>query len=81
MKLIHTSDWHFGMGLGTGSYADDQRHFLGQLYDLVRREQVEAVLMEAKYLDDETVLELLPNITVDMRRGILERRRAREAGQ
>ena len=43
------------------------------------KEQVEAVLMEAKYLDDETVLELLPNITVDMRRGILERRRAREA--
>ena len=19
MKLIHTSDWHFGMGVGTGS--------------------------------------------------------------
>ena len=40
------------------------------------KEQVEAVLLEAPYLDDETVLELLPNITVDMKRGILERRRS-----
>ena len=35
MKLIHTSDWHFGMPLGTGSYAEDQRYFLNQLYDLI----------------------------------------------
>lgn len=55
MKLIHTSDWHFGMGLGTGSYADDQRHFLGQLYDLVRREQVEAVLIAGDIYDSSVV--------------------------
>ena len=35
---------------------------------------VEAVMLEAEYLDDETVLDLLPNISVDMRSGILERR-------
>ena len=40
------------------------------------KEQVEAVLLEADYLDEETVLDLLPNITVDMKRAILERRRA-----
>lgn len=45
MKLIHTSDWHFGMSIGTGSYAADQRHFLSQLYDLIRAESVEAVLL------------------------------------
>ena len=43
MKLIHTSDWHFGMGVGTGNYEEDQRFFLQQLYDLIRKEQVEAV--------------------------------------
>lgn len=51
MKLIHTSDWHFGMALGTGSYAEDQRYFLQQLYDLIRKEQVEAVLLSGDVYD------------------------------
>ena len=38
------------------------------------KDQIEAIMLEAKYLDDETVLDLLPNITVDMRSGILARR-------
>lgn len=51
MKLIHTSDWHFGMLVGTGNYEEDQRHFLNQLYDLIRREQVEAVLLSGDVFD------------------------------
>ena len=51
MKLLHTSDWHFGMPLGTGSYADDQRYFLEQLYDLIAKEQVEAVLLSGDVYD------------------------------
>lgn len=51
MKVIHTSDWHFGMPVGTGSYAEDQRYFLGQLYDLIRQEQVEAVLLAGDVYD------------------------------
>lgn len=51
MKLIHTSDWHFGMGLGTGSYAQDQRYFLQQLYDLIQKENVEAVLLSGDVYD------------------------------
>lgn len=51
MKLIHTSDWHFGMGVGTGNYEEDQRFFLQQLYDLIRREQVEAVLLSGDVFD------------------------------
>lgn len=39
-------------------------------------EQVEMVMQEAPYLDDETVLELLPNITPDMIEEILKRRDA-----
>lgn len=42
-------------------------------------EQVEMVMMEANYLDDQTVLELLPNITPDMIGTIMERRDAQSA--
>ena len=35
----------------------------------------EAVMLEAEVLDEEAVLDLLPNVTVDMKRAILERRR------
>ena len=55
MKLIHTSDWHFGMGLGTGSYADDQRYFLQQLYDLIEKEQVQALLLAGDIYDSSVV--------------------------
>ncbi len=55
MKILHTSDWHFGMGLGTGSYAEDQRYFLEQLYDLIRRERVEAVLLAGDVYDSSVV--------------------------
>lgn len=40
------------------------------------REEVEIVLEEAQYLDDETVLELLPNITPEMVKEILAKRDA-----
>ena len=51
MKLIHTSDWHFGMGVGTGNYEQEQRFFLQQLYDLIQKEQVEAVLLSGDVFD------------------------------
>lgn len=38
-------------------------------------EQVQMVLMEAEYLDEQTVLELLPNIPVDKIEKILERKK------
>lgn len=38
------------------------------------KEQIEAVMLEANYLDDEAMLDLLPNITVDMKEAILARR-------
>lgn len=51
MKIIHTSDWHFGMPVRTGSYQDCQAHFLQQLYDLVRTENVQAVLCAGDVYD------------------------------
>ena len=55
MKLIHTSDWHFGMNLGTGSYTEDQRYFLEQLYCLIRQEQVDALLLAGDIYDSSVV--------------------------
>ena len=55
MKLIHTSDWHFGMTLGTGSYAEDQRHFLKELYELIRREEIQALLLSGDIYDSSVV--------------------------
>ena len=51
MKLIHTSDWHFGMGVGTGNYEADQRFFLQQLYECIRQEGAEAVLLSGDVFD------------------------------
>lgn len=51
MKIIHTSDWHFGMPLGTGSYRSCQIHFLEQLYNLIRTEQVGAVICAGDIFD------------------------------
>lgn len=55
MKLIHTSDWHFGMPLGTGSYAEDQRFFLERLYDLIREEKVGTLLLCGDIYDSSVV--------------------------
>ncbi len=55
MKLIHTSDWHFGMRAGDSDYRDCQSHFLEQLYGLVRREDVEAVLCAGDIYDSGNV--------------------------
>ena len=55
MKLIHTSDWHFGMNLGTGSYAQDQQYFLERLFDLIRQEQAEALLLAGDIFDSSVV--------------------------
>lgn len=51
MKLIHTSDWHFGMPVGTGSYEESQRFFLEKLYALIREEKVEALLCAGDIYD------------------------------
>ena len=51
MKIIHTSDWHLGMPIGTDTYEDCQRYFLDRLYDLIRREKVEAVLCAGDIYD------------------------------
>ena len=42
-------------------------------------EEVNMVVSEAEWLDDETILDLLPNITPDMKEAIMERKDAQDA--
>ncbi len=51
MKFIHTSDWHFGMPVGTDTYEACQRHFLEQLYEVIRREGIKAVICAGDVYD------------------------------
>ena len=51
MKLLHTSDWHLGMAAGQMSFLEDQRDFFDQLYSIIQREQVEAVLCAGDVYD------------------------------
>ena len=55
MKILHTSDWHLGMLVGTGSYEDCQRHFLAQLREIILREGVGAVLLAGDVYDSSVV--------------------------
>lgn len=55
MKLIHTSDWHFGRSKGTGTYDEDQRYFLEGLYALIEKEQAEILLLAGDIYDSSVV--------------------------
>ncbi len=51
MKILHTSDWHFGMPLATDTLEEDQRDFLRQLEEIIVAERVEAVLCAGDVYD------------------------------
>ena len=56
MKIIHTSDWHFGKHLSAEEdYSEAQRFFLEQLYSLIRKEKVEAVICAGDVYDSAQV--------------------------
>lgn len=52
MKIIHTSDWHFGRTDTRGrSFQDCHQFFLERLYDLIREEKAEAVICAGDVYD------------------------------
>lgn len=50
MRILHTSDWHLGMSVGTGTLAGDQRFFLEQLYSIIE-EQADILLLAGDVYD------------------------------
>lgn len=55
MILLHTSDWHLGMPIGSGSYRDDQLFFIDEVADIIRRERVGAVMLAGDVYDSGLV--------------------------
>src|SRR6478752_3524865 len=51
MKFLHTSDWHVGKTLKGRDRLDEQRAVLGEIVDVARREQVDAVLIAGDLYD------------------------------
>jgi exonuclease SbcD len=51
MKFLHISDLHIGRKLGERSLLADQAHVLAQIFDIVRRESVDALLIAGDVYD------------------------------
>ena len=51
MKILHTSDWHFGMNIKMRSLLDDQEQFLEQLYEIIKSENIGAVICAGDIYD------------------------------
>lgn len=51
MRFIHTGDWHVGKTLRGRRRLDEHRQVLGEIVDLVRAEQVDAVLVAGDIYD------------------------------
>lgn len=51
MRLLHTSDWHIGIKLGTYDYLPSQREFAGWLVDTVKSEAIDVVLVAGDIFD------------------------------
>jgi len=70
MRFLHTSDWHVGRTIRNHSRADEHRAVLGEIVDMAKQEDVDAVLvtgdifherrppLEAEELVAETLAEL-----------------------
>lgn len=81
MRLLHTSDWHLGRTLHGVDLLDHQAAFLAHLVDVVRAEQVDAVVVagdvydraippvEAVTLLSDTLAELAEHTTVVLTSG------------
>lgn len=51
MRILHTSDWHIGRSLFDFSLLEDQKQFFRQLYDIIREQKVDAVVVSGDLYD------------------------------
>lgn len=51
MKILHTSDWHFGHSLYSYNREDEYRDFISQLSEIIHREMPDAVLISGDIFD------------------------------
>jgi len=51
MRILHTSDWHLGRGVGACSLADDQAAFVHWLVGVVREQRIDLVVIAGDLYD------------------------------
>lgn len=51
MRILHTSDWHLGISLGTASLLDAQGEYVDWLVNTVRRERIDLVVIAGDLFD------------------------------
>ena len=51
MRILHTSDWHIGKLVYERSVLEDQEHVLQQLFEVIRSEKPQAVLIAGDVFD------------------------------
>jgi len=51
MRLLHTSDWHIGIKLGTYDYLPNQREFASWLVETIKAEAIDVVLVAGDIFD------------------------------
>ena len=53
MRFLHTSDWHLGKSLKGRSRSDEHQAALAEILDIVRREEIDAVLITGDVFDTQ----------------------------
>lgn len=51
MKLLHTADWHLGKTLNGKNLIDDQKFILDKMFDVIRDEKPDAILIAGDIYD------------------------------
>lgn len=51
MKILHTSDWHFGASMAGSRMDEDHKYFLEQLYSIIKSEGIELVICAGDVFD------------------------------
>lgn len=51
MRLLHTADWHLGKTLKGAPLIDDQKFIIDQIFDIIRDEKIDALLIAGDVYD------------------------------
>lgn len=51
MKILHTSDWHFGKKLEGQSRIEEQKQFIENLVEIVKKESIDLILLAGDIFD------------------------------
>ena len=51
MKILHSADWHLGKLLENRTRYDEQRHFIDEIVEIIKRENIDMVIIAGDIYD------------------------------